>query len=136
MSGRTPAERLRLLVVVALLLSLGGCANAFYTRSRTSNGQQVVSAPAKILRPGATKLEVLALLGPPADVLALPEGDLFIYSLELVDLDIFALQNPNGISVPVFQYEQGLAQEFSVFCWFDSRGLLVDSSRAIARSSR
>lgn len=129
----------RHLLVLALVLWLAGlpaCADALYTRSRSRAGQAVVLDGRELLAPGTTKADLLADLGAPRQVLALPEGDLFVYELELLDLDTFALKDPSGAASPVFQYSAGLLQEHSLFCWFDGQGRLVEASRAVARSSR
>lgn len=130
-------SRARPVILVALAaLQLAGCANALYTRSRQRVGQAVVLSGQELLGGDTTKARVLARLGAPRHVLSQPEGDLFIYALEQLDIDTFALRNPSGASAAVFQYATGLNQEHSLFCWFDRDGQLVEASRAVARRSR
>lgn len=133
--------RLRILASVTCAVLLTGCAEAIFSRVTRRDGAAYSDADfvryTKQRQMGVTrKGEVLSALGPPIQVLAQDQGDVFVYRATSRVTDVINL-NPSTVSgfgpsvpVPIYFRSDTTGREDTLMLFFDAQGRLVGESLA------
>ena len=108
------------LATLILLCSLTSCTGALFTEIEYREGH-VPPAPETRLE---TKADVLEFLGAPQSFLAQRDGDVFVYRLSDVDIEVLNLnvRIVPGVFVPIYARLDGEQLDRLVFVFFDTEG--------------
>jgi hypothetical protein len=107
-----------------LLCGLTGCTGALFTEIEYREGH-VPPAPETRLE---TKADVLDVLGAPQSYLAQRNGDVFVYRLSDVDIEVLNLNTGifTGVFVPIYARLDGEQLDRLVFVFFDTDGRVTN----------
>jgi len=124
-----------LVMAVSLALGLPGCGQAIFSRLSSSAGQPDVRSAPTPTNGGWDKTRVLAELGPPAEVLPLLNGDVFVYRLETVDQRILQFETGSLAAANMVVYSEfnGWRSDYTLMCLFDETGKLSQVSSSHGR---
>lgn len=131
----TSAPTTLLAMLAALALGLPGCGQAVFSRISSSAGQPDVRSAPTPTNGGWDKTRVLAELGPPAEVLPLLNGDVFVYRLETVDQRILQFETGSFAAANMVVYSDfnGWRSDYTLMCLFDEAGQLSQVSSSHGR---
>ncbi|MGQ0553901.1 MAG: hypothetical protein ACT4PU_11865 [Planctomycetota bacterium] len=118
-------------LVLGAALLLPGCGAALYSQTRFDAGQdpaEIESLLATAPQLG-TKREVLTQLGAPQEIVALADGELFVYRLRHTALDILNVHS--GLvglpRFPIYLDVRGRQTDGLLLLRFDRQGRLLDA---------
>jgi hypothetical protein len=126
--------------VAALVLGLAagvgatGCTGALYSRRDVTAGQPLAARESVVT--AGTKAEVLAVLGPPGEVLPLAEGDLFIYRLRSSRWRVFDLHTGlvGAPRLSLYADLEGSDRDEALSVRFDREGRVLDVATTRGRA--
>lgn len=130
---------IRLLLVVLVSGSLTGCAEALFSRvtmrTHAAYSDRDFARFGETCKEGSSrKSDIMAVLGPPNQVLAQDRGDVFVYRRSASDTNVVNL-NPSMVSgfgptvpVPIYFRSNRSGREDSLMLFFDEQGVFVGES--------
>lgn len=114
----------------ALLLAASGCTSAVVSDTVLSSGRELRAEDLGV-HTGASKVDVLAELGPPVQILAPATGDVFVYRLAEVDQFLVQINSSlfGGPGVPLWAHYDGLSEDAALYVFFDPSGTVSQLAR-------
>ena len=115
------------LAVLLGLAALSGCSGAIFTEIDYREGQ-VPPVPPSNARAPETKAAILEALGAPQAYLPQRDGDVFVYRLSDVDIEIINVNSGifTGITLPIYARLDGEQHDQLVYVFFDTEGRVRD----------